>query len=643
MRDGVKFYGVNDMASGHELKDAEVIIESFNVNTEYSNINRVIELYNIKQYFDNEIYLVSWDDLTKSKYITIVKGFFGTIGKFFSKINGDNIVSFWKEVNNQYHSDFWYLIEYFSTYKKISSEQFSNLVGEEYVLNYILYCEKIVKQFGTEIANELTTNIEYAETVLNYYIVKHEKSRRRLYIPTELTEENKISILQKYISWERANPNYLLLISTFKKSDDFVTNDRIRYAAHKKYREYWSKKENTQNVVWQSFGASVSFYDDSSEQSSPPIDHDKNTIELSYGTSWIKENLDYPTLLNNFIYLFGFVDEQFRYQHLANPSKLGTLESAFGVSGRNDYKMGIDYQIRRMSSIGQMAGYLRQLRLYDIKLENIIKWFFESYLVEEFNANGFCYFAPNEQSSWVEKILLLISQFDSVLKQFRYYTEDQIVDREFLQFSSDQYKMSDTPSMLSEKYIYPQSERINSAMHMFYSDQSMLYYIDEENKYNNLPHLLIERNMKVSDFRSYDQAQIEWLIREGFAFLDGNEHVKIKTDVAYLLKDLFRNGVLSFHFYKVQIPSMLEQIEKWLETEDVVSRQSLFTIQEQSFIDYMLNVQKYYNGPELRNKYAHGIFPTDEKEQEQDYLELLRIMILIIIKINEEFCILNPK
>jgi len=48
------------------------------------------------------------------------------------------------------------------------------------------------------------------------------------------------------------------------------------------------------------------------------------------------------------------------------------------------------------------------------------------------------------------------------------------------------------------------------------------------------------------------------------------------------------------------------------------------------------------NGPELRNKYAHGIFPVDPKKQEHDYIELLRIMVLIIIKINEEFCIMNP-
>ena len=246
MRDGVKFYSLNDMASGYELRNAESIIESFNIEEDYSDINKIIELYNIKQYFDNEIYLLSWDDSTKLKYISIVKSFSRTIGKFFSRIKGDNIVDFWKKVSNQYHSDFWCLIEYYAVYKKITSEQFVRLLNEEFILIHILYCEKIVKCFGEEIANELTANIEYAEIVLNYYVVKHEKNRNRYYIPSELTAENKIIILKNYISWERANPNYLLLISTFKKSDDFVTNDRIRYAAHKKYREYWSKKENTQ-------------------------------------------------------------------------------------------------------------------------------------------------------------------------------------------------------------------------------------------------------------------------------------------------------------------------------------------------------------------------------------------------------------
>ena len=295
-----------------------------------------------------------------------------------------------------------------------------------------------------------------------------------------------------------------------------------------------------------------------------------------------------------------------------------------------------------MHAICRLTGYLKQLELNNIKLENIFKWFFETYLDDEFDAKGFQYFVPSEQASWLEKILVLITQFDSVIKQFRFYIEDKAVDRAFLEFSSDQYKLSDTPSMISKKYIYPKSERINSAMYMFYSDQSMLYYVDEENKYNNLPHMLIERQMKVSDFRDYDQHGIKWLLKEGFAVLDDQQYVRIKTEVAYLLKDLFQNGVISYFYYKEQIPFMLNQINDWLEAGDLELKQTLFTIQEQAFIDYMLNVQKYDNGPELRNKYAHGIFPVDPKKQEQDYIELLRIMVLIIIKINEEFCIVNP-
>jgi len=644
MKDYVVFYGPNDGASGYQLRNAENVIKPFDADTEYTDINRVIELYNIKRYFDNEMYLTSWTESTKNEYIAIVKKFNVVIGKYFSKILSENINDYFESLNVHYRYDFWEIIDYLGVYKRMTSEQFTEIIKKDHVLVNILSCPKIVQQFGNEIAQALTTNVEYAETVLNYYIVKHTNdSRRKVYIPSELTSENKKNILRNYIEWERANPNYLHLISTFKKCDDFATDDKIRYAAHIKYKEYWSNEANTRGVAWQTYGASVSFYDDS-QKLEPQNDSERegNIVELAYGTSWIKENLDYPTLLNNFIYLFGFVDEQCRYQHLANPANLGVLERLFGVSGRNDYKTGIDYQVRRISSICQMSGYLQQLKLNDISLETIFKWFFESYLDEEFDVKGFQYFIPSEQSSCLEKILVLISQFDSVIKQFRFFVEDKKVDRDFLEFSSDHYKLSDTPSMITKKYIYPKSDRINTAMFMFYSDQSMLYFVDEGTQYNNLPHMLSERQMKVSDFEEYVQRDIEWLIKEGFALVDDQQYLKIKAEVAYILNDLFQNGVISYSYYKKHVPFMANQIDAWLEASDLESKQTLFTTQEQEFIDYMLNVQKYDNGPELRNKYAHGIFPVDTKKQEQDYIELLRIMVLIIIKINEEFCIMNP-
>lgn len=50
--DGVKFYGKEDMGNASQLKKADSIIFAFNKNSEYTDINAVIELYNIQQLYD---------------------------------------------------------------------------------------------------------------------------------------------------------------------------------------------------------------------------------------------------------------------------------------------------------------------------------------------------------------------------------------------------------------------------------------------------------------------------------------------------------------------------------------------------------------------------------------------------------------
>ena len=57
----------------------------------------------------------------------------------------------------------------------------------------------------------------------------------------------------------------------------------------------------------------------------------------------------------------------------------------------------------------------------------------------------------------------------------------------------------------------------------------------------------------------------------------------------------------------------------------------------------MLNKSEFSNGLDLRNKYSHDTHSMNEKVQIQDYLELLKIMTLVIIKINEEFCLREKK
>lgn len=59
---------------------------------------------------------------------------------------------------------------------------------------------------------------------------------------------------------------------------------------------------------------------------------------FQYDSGWIKNNLDYPTLLNNFIYLFEYVDSQMRCSYITNNSSKGPLIEAFTVKGKDMYK-----------------------------------------------------------------------------------------------------------------------------------------------------------------------------------------------------------------------------------------------------------------------------------------------------------------
>ena len=637
----IKYYSSSDLSSGYHLQQAEpILLQEEKAFTDY-DINDVIELYNIGLFFENNIYLKSWDDEKKKIYIARVNKNKGIIGRMISLINESNVEDYYEKIETVYLTDFWEVFSKYKVYERISCGVISSLIqNHPRALKGVLHQKQLVITYDETISNLLESNVGFAELVLNYYLVKRDRNASKMYMPKSFGKEQQKTLLDNYINWDDANPNYLHLISYLKKHDDFVTDDRLRFAAYKKYVEKTKKLFSDRKSTGINFGVSVRFYDDTSGVAPEPT-QEKGVQDFDYGTSWFKENLDYPTLLNNFIYVFEFVDSQFRYQHLSNPSQLGVFESLLGVHGVREYATGISYQAITMLSLAQMTGYINILKENGIRLENIFKWFFETYLKEEFKVEGFVYSEPSEGATHLEKILLLISQIDSVIKQFRFYIEDERIDREFFEFSSQMFKLSDTPSMLEGKYVYPSSVEINNAMHCLYSDQSMICYTEKTtDKYDTLPKLLMNEHILMTDFEEYVQRDVDWLLECGYIFEDDDRRVCINKEKAYILKELFENGVLSISYFGGTIR---KELDNYIQSGQLTLEKTLFTRQEQDFLDYMLNVQQFNNGPELRNKYVHGTYPLDEKHQERDYLELLKIMILIIIKINEEFCLREDK
>jgi len=52
----VVFYSKEDMAGGYNLQKGKHILRA-DTKTNYTDINEVLELYNIKKYIDNDLYL----------------------------------------------------------------------------------------------------------------------------------------------------------------------------------------------------------------------------------------------------------------------------------------------------------------------------------------------------------------------------------------------------------------------------------------------------------------------------------------------------------------------------------------------------------------------------------------------------------
>lgn len=634
---GIKFYSVHDMSSGWHLRDAETFFQHWDENTSDPDINTILELYNIKQYFDADMRLEQWPDAQFAEYKDKCKLIPGMLGRFCGTISDANLEVLYKAVDWNYTDDFWQLICDYKVYQRISPEVIRSLMdSEENVVWHILQQHVLVTSFGQIISDHLTHNCHTAEELISHFLAAHERSGGQLHFPTEFTQEMRDKVLADYIEREDANINSLQLLEQAQSTREFPVSDKLKLKARK-------KKEVLQEKLFagspgMSYGAQVTFKsipDGSIEESY----HD-HIASYAYSREWIEENRDYPTLLNNFIYLFRYVDRCFRCTFISLKSELGALEQHLGVKGKKDYIKGIAFNTKQMLSLLQIAAYNQELQRLDIRLEDIFKWFFEDYLKHEFGANGFTYSPPSAGTTYVEKCKLLAIAIDGVLKQYRLFCEDGYVDRELLEMSSAHVVFGELASTMANKYAYSNSEALQSEMFLLFSDQSMMNYTEKTgSNYQTLPQLLLSENMRREDFAHYQQSNLDWLIKRGALYVADDGYLLINKARTVVLKDLFHNEVICPTYYGKELQ---QQVEVLVATGDMRYENTLFSKPEQDYLNYVLNKSEFSNGLDLRNKYSHDTCPLDEKTQSQDYLELQKIMVLIIIKINEEFCAKNP-
>lgn len=629
--DGVKCYGHGDWANGHNMEKAVPILDKYNPETRYNDVNAVLELYNIEKLLKLGR-LNDWDEEQCNHYNQLAERIPGMCARYFAGITDENMQNIYDSVALSYLDDFWELFTKFSAYKRVYGETLKCIIfRSESTLGRVLHHKKLTQYYDKDLA-ECMRNLDQTVFILCKKFLEAD-SKQEYHIPSEFKPSDFEPIFQKYVDRGDANPNLLELISKSNSTKECPISDKLRLSAKRAYQKFWASKDIEHTGFEYGFGVSFEKNEEiiTCEEKEPLVFH------VNYDRSWIEDNLDYPTLLNNFIYLFDFFDRCNRSNFPIVRSQCTALERVMGVKGKNEYWGGSSFHSKSMLHAVTMQAYFCVLKKYSIDLENVFKWFFESYLQEEFSVSGFVFNPPSAGASLVEKCRTLSSEMDGVLKQFRMILEDGQIDRELLEMSSEHIVFSTVGSFISDKYAYCSSKDLETEMFSLFSDQCMLSYTDRtEEKYTSFYELLKNEKMKFTDFPEYSQDNLKWLQQRGTITISDDGYIVRNGNRVAVLKDLYDHDVVCPQHYADELRIVTDQLH---DAGELRYTSTLFSEPEQEYLNYILNRSQFSNGLDLRNKYAHSTYPINPKEQTGDYVQLLEVMVLVIGKINEEFCL----
>lgn len=625
--DTIRFYSEFDRACSYEMGN---IIERINTNAieDEWDCNEVINFYNALKYISIERFANYIEEQTGIDIKMYERKIKQKIGMFIGK-NKINFINIYDEIDFTLAEDFLEIIEKYHIYNEISESDFKELMNKEHMHVYIvLKFRRLVEYFDNAIKDNILSDFKNVETIISKHLKENE-----LYLPESLTSEEILKLMDEYIASNQANINVLRKIITFPTGTGLNIPDKIKLNAKRKMKE--EEEKIFSNGAGFESGVSISY---PAEQEEPVLASMDNRIaEIKVSRKWIEENLDLPTLWNNFIYIFNFVNEKFCFEFDSKQNEISALERTFIGSAPHLFNKSFAFITKEMISDAEIFSYTNVLSIFGVRIENMMEWFFYEYIKEEFNINEFIVKLPSENTSYFEKCRSILPEIDRIFKQYNVLIEEGEIDQELIQMSSSSVKNKDIKSFNQKKYVYPSGDWYKTVSFLLFSDQSSIFYMPNKGKCKNFLDLIIKEKVLRSDFKEYQLQKMQWLFDNNIISEDVNGYLKfIDLNLIYVLKELYYNDVLSYWHYPEEIKKVIEKLQ---EKNHVCFESTLFSRNEQDYFDYYLNKTKFTNGHDIRNKYLHGTNSNDEKQYESDYYRILKLFVIIIIKINDDLCI----
>lgn len=619
----IKFYNIEDMSSGHYLKLVEGYIKDASIEDKELNINDVIELYNIFRYCEEFKLEIEEDDLTQ--FINKIPK---TIGKFFSKFSFVKEKFDYEEIEKIYKEDFWEIFIKYGIIRKISIAEFESFLKTRKLWIYeILKYEQMCDKYELPIKTHLLSNPNHFE----FFLTKHNEEETGIYLPNNFTYEEINNWARRYCELESPNVNFLEQIANWSDSHHPCKLDKkIILKAKKTAEEIINKHiESANGSFWQ-----ISVILDYNSYDSVDFQIEGMNSKISFGRGWLEDNIDTPTILNNFIFYFEFFSPIGTFAPIPSKQGRSNFTELFDKVYKYEYDMGhISSYLRMMYKLIFMA-YFDFLQHKHIDLEEVFDFFYNRHIEKELTIPGFFYNKSNRMNNYYEKCKALVPEIDSIIKQFGLYQENLEVDYDLYEITDDKSDYRQVKSFSSKKFVYIKSDKIKRIVDILFSNESLLVHI-KDTKSNQSFAEHVSNGINKKQLFPYQNDILKELTDHGIV----NHNIVgqiyfVEEPYVVLLRLLWEKGYMcTFNLPK----DLIQIVDKKVENEELRYGDTLLSTQECDYISYIMDNKTFSNALAIRNKYAHGSFAKkNETIHKENYIELLMILLLYTYRINEE-------
>lgn len=604
-------------------------LDKYSTKTSYSfeNINDLLEFFNVLKYFKD----FNSKTLTNLKVNLedFGKNFKCAVGRYFNNIKSEyELKEIIKSIENQYRDD---LISVFSQFNNVTKIFLTYdviiFLCENSYLQFILDNKNFIYQHSHVLKSHLFSHVES----FPFYLSKNLVSSNS---PFNFTSEEVNSLIDKYIHLPKGKI-YLNSLDLILKNK--LLSKKIRYLVCKLKDDLIKGRVSFTNIE------SVIKLVPQDEISKFETNESEFSYCFSYDVKWLKKFIDFPSILNNFKYVFNLVDYNNRISFTSAPLyRKKSIYEIFNCNKQNlnEFDSNDIWDNYFISFILKTRSYCSFLKDQNIYLEDVIDWFFSDYIKKEFSIDNFIVnikVAKNLES-YSDKIKLLLPEFESIFKQFEAYCEFNYVNHDYVLSSLSIGENSYPESLIKPEITYVEKKDSDDAKKIF----NDLFHEDYRLKGHRNLFDFLKENKKGFDSQLLSELYTSFnlLLKNKILFQDTNGELLADTSKLSLLEQVEDYGYLCYNFLN---DVDQKDVNELLNCNLLTSYNSFMSKQENDLFNFVFNNKFSNTTLGIRNLYMHGNPSLNENEHETNYFISLTMMIVLVLKLNDAFTIMTSK